>query len=201
MERITLHPVTPEKRLIKKIADVFEKGGLVIYPTDTGYSVGCSVHSKKGVTRIYHLKRAIKKYVMAIMVPNFATITEFANVDNAAFRYMKGKLPGPYTFILPATQQGKKVLDVRRPEVGVRMPQHLFFDALREHYPDPILNTAARIKEEDTFVNPDDIEEGFDGLVELLIDMGPIPRTPTTVISLVKGYPELVRQGAGVFET
>lgn len=200
MERITLHPITPEKRLIKKIVTVFENGGLVIYPTDTGYSIGCTVRSKKAITRLYHLKRAIKKYVMAIIVPDFSAITEFALVDNTAFRYMKGKLPGPYTFILPANNLGKKTLDVKRPEIGVRMPENLFFKALREQYNESILNTAARINEGDIFVDPDEIEEGFDGLVDLLVDMGKVPHNPTTVISLVHGHPELIRQGAGRFE-
>lgn len=200
MERISLHPVNPEKRLIKKIIEVFEEGGLVIYPTDTGYSVGCTVRSKKAITRLYHLKRAIKKYVMAIIVPDFSAITEFALVENHVFRYMKGKLPGPYTFILPANNQGKKVLDVKRPEVGVRMPQNVFFKALREQYRESILNTAARINEGEIFVDPDEIEEGFNGLVDLLVDMGPVAHNPTTVISLVHGRPELVRQGAGKFE-
>lgn len=192
-----LHPVNPQVRLVKQAIEVFQKGGLVVYPTDSGYSVGCSALHRDAVKRLYHLKRAITKYVMALMVPEFSNITDFAIVETSAYRYMKNKLPGPYTFILPATKHGKKILDVKRAEIGVRMPDHPFFQVLHEHYHDPILNTAARIDEEDDFIHPDDIEEKFGKQVDLIIDMGPVPVNPTSVISLLSGAPEMIRQGAG----
>lgn len=195
MKRLEIHPVNPQLRLVKHVVDVFEKGGLVVYPTGAGYSVGCDALNRKAVERIYRLKQNIKKYVMALMVMNFSSITEFAEVENWAFRYMKERLPGPYTFILPATKHGKKILDVKRPEIGIRMPDHPFFDVLHQVYRNPLLTTAAKIHDEDFFIEPDDIENKFGKQVDLIVDSGPIPINPTTVISLVSGEAEILREG------
>lgn len=171
----------------------------MVYPTDSGYSLGCNALNKKAVQRLYHMKRDIKKYVMAIMVHQFGEIPEFAQVSNSSFRYMKHLIPGPYTFILPSTIRGKKILDVKRPEVGIRMPRHSFVQTLHSLCPDPILNTAAKIHESDLVIDPDDIEAEFGNNVDVIVDMGPVPIKPTTVISLVDGVPELIRQGVGPF--
>jgi tRNA threonylcarbamoyl adenosine modification protein (Sua5/YciO/YrdC/YwlC family) len=195
-----LHPVTPEARHMKRVLETFEKGGIVVYPTDSGYSLGCDARNRTAVNKLYHLKRAMKKYLMALMVRDFSTVTDFAHVDNTAYRTMKKLVPGPYTFILPATAHGKKILDVKRPEVGVRMPAHPFADALFALKPDAILlTTAAKIREEDNYVDPAEIEETFGHEVDLVLDMGTAAVNPTTVISLVSGVPELVRAGQGAF--
>jgi tRNA threonylcarbamoyl adenosine modification protein (Sua5/YciO/YrdC/YwlC family) len=150
------------------------------------------------VNKLYHLKRVIKKYLMALMVRDFSTVTDFARVDNTAYRYMKKLVPGPYTFVLPATAHGKKILDVKRPEVGVRMPRHPFADALFALRPDAILlTTAAKVREEDHFIDPAEIEDTFGHEVDLVLDMGPVAVNPTTVISLVGGEPEVIREGQG----
>lgn len=195
--RLVLHPDNPQARLIRQVAEIFRKDGIVVYPTDSGYSLGCNALSKKAVQRLYHLKRGIKKYLMALMLMDFGKIPEFAKVDNQAFRYMKSLVPGPYTFILPATHAGRKILDVNRTEIGIRMPDHAFFKALCDHLDGPVLNTAAKITEEDLFIDPLDIEARYGKVVDLIVDMGPIPIRPTTVIDLTGAGPELVRQGAG----
>lgn len=196
-EHLSLHPETPQRRYIPRIVKVFEHDGLVVYPTDSGYSVGCNARSKKAIRKLYQLKRGMKKYIMALMFHDFRDITEFAQVDNFAFRYMKHLLPGPYTIILPATNQTAKILDVKRKEVGVRMPDHPFFAALAEVFPGPVLNTAAQLHSEDALSDPEDLLELFKGKVDLIVDMGPVPIRPTTVISLVDGEPEVLRPGAG----
>jgi tRNA threonylcarbamoyl adenosine modification protein (Sua5/YciO/YrdC/YwlC family) len=196
---LPLHPVTPEARHMKRVLEVFEKGGICVYPTDSGYSLGCDARNRTAVNKLYHLKRALKKYLMALMVRDFSTVTDFARVDNTAYRYMKKIVPGPYTFILPATNHGKKILDVKRPEVGVRMPSHPFADALFALKPDMILlTTAAKIRDDENFTDPMEIEETFGHEVDLVLDMGPVAVNPTTVISLVGTEPEVVRMGQGV---
>jgi tRNA threonylcarbamoyl adenosine modification protein (Sua5/YciO/YrdC/YwlC family) len=196
--RLQLHPVTPQIRLMKRVTEAFEADGVIIYPTDSGYSLGCNALSRKAVNRLYHLKRAMKKYLMALMVRDFGALSEFARVDNSAFRYMKHLVPGPYTFILPATVRSRKLLDVNRPEVGVRMPKSPFTDALFSLAPEAvILTTAARIQEDDVLIDPEDIEEKYGHLVDLIVDMGPMPVNPTTVIALHDGTAEVVREGAG----
>jgi tRNA threonylcarbamoyl adenosine modification protein (Sua5/YciO/YrdC/YwlC family) len=183
---------------MKKVMDAFAAGEVVVYPTDSGYSMGCDALSKKGVNKLYHLKRAMKKYLMALMVRDFGALSEFAKVETSAFRYMKAVVPGPYTFILPATVRSRKILDVNRPEVGVRMPSSPFTDTLFRLSPEAvILTTAAKIREEDHFIDPADIEAAYGNLVDLIVDLGPLPITPTTVISLVADAPEILREGAG----
>jgi tRNA threonylcarbamoyl adenosine modification protein (Sua5/YciO/YrdC/YwlC family) len=196
--RIELHPQTPQIRLMKKVIDAFAAGEVVVYPTDSGYSMGCDALSRKGVTKLYHLKRAMKKYLMALMVRDFSALSDFAKVETAAFRYMKTLVPGQYTFILPATVKAHKILDVKRPEVGVRMPNSPFTNALFELAPaSVILTTAAKIKEDDHFIHPEDIEDEYGNLVDLIVDLGPMPITPTTVISLLSDSPEIIREGYG----
>ena len=194
---IRLHPETPEKRNMQKIAEVFQKGGILVYPTDSGYSLGCNALNMKAVQRLYHLKRAMKKYIMAMMFHEFSDITDFAKVDNFAFRYMKHLFPGPYTIILPATNKGRKTLGVKRPEIGVRMPDHIFTRTLGGFCPEPILNTAAKLTEDDVYVEAAELEAKLGKQVDLVVDMGAIPIRPTTVISLVNGEPEIIREGVG----
>jgi len=195
---LPLHPVTPEPRHMKRVLETFEKGGIVVYPTDSGYSMGCDAGNRIAVNRLYHLKRAIKKFYMALMARDFSAISDFAKVDNAAYRYMKKLVPGPYTFVLPATSHGKKILDVKRPEVGVRMPRHPFADALFALRPGILLlTTAAKVREDENFTDPAGIEDTFGHEVDLVLDMGPIALNPTTIISLVNGEPELIREGQG----
>ena len=196
--RLVLHPKTPEARLVRKVLDIFGKGGVVVYPTDSGYAIGCDALNKAAVHKLYHLKRQVKKYFMALMVRDFSVVAGFAKVDNAAYRYMKKLAPGPYTFILPATARGRKILDVRRSEIGIRMPDCPFGDALFKLKPDFILlTTAARVHEDESFSDPGMIDETFGHEVDMLVDMGSVPVNPTTVISLISGEPEVLRMGQG----
>jgi tRNA threonylcarbamoyl adenosine modification protein (Sua5/YciO/YrdC/YwlC family) len=183
---------------MQKVLEAFAAGQVVIYPTDSGYSMGCDALSKKAVNKLYHVKRAMKKYLMALMVRDFSELSEFAKVETAAFRFMKSLVPGPYTFVLPATVRSRKILDVNRPEVGVRMPDSPFTNTLFAMSPKAvILTTAAKIREEDSFIDPAEIEETYGHLVDLIVDLGPQPINPTTVISLVGEAPEVLREGAG----
>ncbi len=196
--RIELHPVTPQARLIRRIHEILEKDGLIIYPLDSGYALGCSARSRKAANRLYQLKGTRVKYLMALVAADFSVVSDFAKVDNFAFRYMKHVLPGPYTFILPVAHQGKRILDVNRTEVGIRMPKSAFLAALYEVDPSLVLlATSARVADDEAIQNPDDIEAKYAGQVDAIIDMGPIPELPTTVISLTGGEPVVVREGAG----
>ena len=193
MKILELHPETPQKRFVKEAAKVLDKGGLVVYPTDSGYSVGCDAHNVKAIQKLYTLKKAIKKYVMALMLPEIKQITEFANMDNQAFRYIKSRVPGHYTFILPAQTHMMRKLGVKRKEVGVRIPDFPFLNSLFEEFPNPILNTAAKINEDESYIHPDDLERAFKGKVDLLLTMGEIQLNPTNVISLLNGEIEVLR--------
>jgi tRNA threonylcarbamoyl adenosine modification protein (Sua5/YciO/YrdC/YwlC family) len=185
---------------MRRVLDVFDKGGICVYPTDSGYSLGCDARNRGAVNKLYHLKRAMKKYLMALMVRDFSAVTDFARVDNSAYRYMKRLVPGPYTFVLPATARGRKLLDAKRPEVGVRMPAHPFADALFALRPELVLlTTAAKVREDEFFTDPEEIEAAFGHEVDLVMGMDAVAVNPTTVVSLVSGDPELIRQGQGPF--
>lgn len=194
--RFEMHPINPQIRLMKQVVEILRKGGIIVFPTDAGYSVGCFVtQQKKPLQRLYRLKREDKKYQMTLMVHDFTNLTEVAEIENPAFRYMKSHLPGPYTFILPAQKKIWRILDVKRPEVGIRMPEHVFFRTLGELDRTPLLCTTARLSDDEILVDPEDIEKQMGKLVDLIVDMGPIPLKPTTVISLLTGEPIVIREG------
>jgi tRNA threonylcarbamoyl adenosine modification protein (Sua5/YciO/YrdC/YwlC family) len=193
MEIIHLHPENPEARHIKRIADLFRRGGLVVYPTDSGYSVGCDVSNAKALEKLYNLKKPLKKYVMALLLPDLKTITEFAVMDNTAYRMIKERVPGHFTFILPAQTHIVRRLKVKRWEVGVRIPQHPFLNALLSELNSPIVNTAARIRDDEDYTDPQELERAFQGRVDAIIHCGEVQLNPTNIISFVNGEPELLR--------
>lgn len=198
--RLELHPITPQVRLMNRIVSAFENDQIVVYPTDSGYSVGCNAQSRKAIHRLYHLKRSLNRYFMALMSHDYASLNEYVKIDNSTFRIFKRYTPGPYTFILPATQKGRKQLDVNRPEIGVRIPQCIFGDALWKLKPDIVLlTTAAKVREEEHFINAEEIEDAFGNDVDIIADIGELPLTPTTIVSLVDGEPEIIREGLGPF--
>lgn len=193
MQVIEIHPVTPQLRLIKQIAEVFQKGGQVIYPTSAGYAIGCDAGNKKAIQRLYAVKGAFKKPLMALMFEKISDITPYARIDNVAFRLIRERTPGPYTFILPAQVHIARLLGVRRPEIGVRIPGHPFLVELLREWNGPILNTGARLLPDEDYTDPEKLEVAFRGKADLLVSCGIIQVNPTNVISLLGGTPEVIR--------
>ena len=152
--RLEVHPINPQSRFVKQAAEIFDKDGLVLYPTESGYAIGCSAESTRAIHRLYQLKKPMKKFVMAIILPDIRRASEYAHVSNFAFQIMKHRVPGPYTFILPADPSIARKLDVKRPEVGFRMPEHPFFKELFRLYDKPILSTAAKLSDDEIFTDP-----------------------------------------------
>ena len=193
MQIIEIHPVTPQVRLVKQVAEVFREGGLVIYPTVAGYAIGCDANNKKAIKRLYSVKGAIKKPLMALMFRNISDMAPYAKVDNFAYRVMKDRVPGPYTFILPAQVHIARLLDVKRLEVGVRVPCHPFLLELHNHWAGPILNTGARLRDDEDFTDPEELEKAFRGKADLLVSCGEIAVNPTNVVRLADGVVEVIR--------
>ncbi|MEN9353474.1 MAG: hypothetical protein RL318_799 [Fibrobacterota bacterium] len=173
--------------------------GLVVYPTTSGYALGCLASSHKGRDRIYKLKGKDKAKVMALLFHDFSHIAQYARVSNFAFRTMKHVVPGPYTFILPSLSKTAKLLDTKRPEVGVRMPSHPFLTALLPLLDGPMLNTAARFTADadEEHLSGEEIHDQFKHLVDIVVDAGEIIPVGTTILSLVSESIELVRKGQG----
>ncbi|MBO7500845.1 MAG: threonylcarbamoyl-AMP synthase [Fibrobacterales bacterium] len=193
MQIIEIHPVTPQVRLVKQVAEVFQEGGVVIYPTVAGYAIGCDANNKKAIKRLYAVKGAIKKPLMALMFKSISDMAPYAKVDNFAYRVMKDRVPGPYTFILPAQVHIARLLDVKRLEVGVRVPCHPFLLELHNHWAGPILNTGARLHDDEDFTDPEELEKAFRGKADLLVSCGEIAVNPTNVVRLVDGVAEVIR--------
>lgn len=193
MQRLEMHPQNPQVRHLKTIADTLMHDGLVLYPTDSGYAIGCNAESSKAIHKLYALKKPMKKFVMALLVPDMRTATAYARIDDFAFGIMKPRVPGPYTFILPADHRIARRLDVKRPEIGLRMPKHPFFTGLFDLFPHPLLNTAAKLSEEQEITDPDELENLFRHTIDIFADVGEVAVQPTNIIRLVDGDVEVLR--------
>lgn len=169
------------------------RDGLVVYPTDSGYSVGCSAESPKAIHRLYALKKPMKKFFMSLLVPNLTVATTYARLDNQAYGIVKPRVPGPFTFILPADHRISRRLDAKRKEIGIRMPNHPFLQALFAEFPHPLLNTAAKLEENQILSDPDSIAELFAHHVDIMVDIGDVAVNPTNIISLVDGEVSVLR--------
>ena len=196
---IRAHAVTPQPRMVEQAAQMLGRDGIVVYPTESGYGMGCSAGSAKGLNKLYKLVDPVKVKVMALLFHDFSQISQYADVSNFAFRTMKPLMPGPYTFILPAKHRTAKLLGVKRPEVGVRMPEHPFMRALLATQEHPIVSTAARFseRENEEFETGEAVEHQYGRAVDLVVDSGDIPVIGTTIVSLLDDEMRLVRPGIG----
>jgi len=197
MKRISIHPENPQGRFLKTASDVLRDGGLIIYPTDSIYGLGCDLFNKRAIEKIYQIKGNDKRKCLSFICPDLKGISEYAYVSNAAYKIMRHLLPGPYTFILNATRQVPKVLLEKRKTVGIRVPDNTVCHALLAEFGNPVISTSARLPDQDYVGNPDMIESIFEKKVDLFLDAGPGSMEPSTVIDLTQDEPVLVRQGKG----
>ncbi|HSQ40725.1 MAG TPA: L-threonylcarbamoyladenylate synthase [Fibrobacteraceae bacterium] len=191
--RISIHPVNPQTRFLRQAVDVLRDGGLVLYPTDSGYALGCDASSHRGIERLYRVKNPMKKFFMALLFLDFTKASEFAVIDNFAYRTIKAKIPGPYTFILPAEHHIVRKLDVKRPEIGCRWPEHPVLQGLLQELGGPLLNTAAKQEDAQQLTSPDELWKIFHGLVDLMLDVGEVSIQPTNIIKIGNGDLEVIR--------
>ena len=196
---IKIHPVNPEPRLIRRAVDILRSGGIIIYPTDTVYGMGCSAEDKNAIERIYLVKRQRQDKPYSFVCSDLKHISEYAHVSNQAFKAMKHLIPGPYTFILPAAKmkQLPKILVSRRKTVGIRVPDSPITLALVRELGHPILSTSVSLEDGTLLNDPDSISERFNNQVEMIIDGGVLTSDPSSVIDLTEDEPRVVRVGAG----
>ena len=194
---LSIHSQNPQLRLIKKVADVLRQGGVIIYPTDTVYGLGCDLSNKKGIERIYELKRRDKKKPLSFVCSDLKHISQYAKVTDYAYKTMKRYLPGPYTFILEASRLVPKIILPKRSTTGIRVPDNqICLDLIRE-LGQPIISTSVKTEDGKDLGNPSEIEELFGKNVDLIIDGGIIIPEPSSVISLVDDNIEIIRNGKG----
>ncbi len=197
MKRLAIHPVNPQGRHLQAAADVLRDGGLIIYPTDTIYGLGCDLFNKRAIEKIYQIKGNDKRRYLSFICPDLKGISEYAHVSNAAYKIMRHLTPGPFTFLLNATRLVPKVLLEKRKTVGIRVPDNTVCLGLLGAFGAPIISTSARFSGQPYMADPDAIESAFAGRADLLLDAGPGGLEPSTVVDLTGDEPVLVRQGRG----
>lgn len=188
---LSLNPDNPQKRLISKVVQVLDQGGLIIYPTDTFYGIGCDLFNKKSIKQIYQLKRRPLTKPFSFVCANLKDISLYAQVSNNAYRIMKRSLPGPYTFVLEGTRLVPKLMLTKRKTVGIRVPDNKICLAIVKSLGRPIISTSVNLEE------PSVIHDTYSSLVEIVIDGGVISHEPSTVVSLIDDNPAVIREGKG----
>jgi tRNA threonylcarbamoyl adenosine modification protein (Sua5/YciO/YrdC/YwlC family) len=194
---LSINCQNPQMRLIKKAVDVLRDGGIIIYPTDTVYGLGCDLSNKKGIEKIYEIKRRNKKQPLSFICSDLKHISQYAKVTDYAYKTMKRLLPGSYTFILEASRLVPKIILPKRPTTGIRVPDNNICMAMVRELGQPIISTSVKTEEGEDLGNPYIIEEHFGKLVDLIIDGGNIIPEPSSVISLVDDNIEILRIGKG----
>jgi tRNA threonylcarbamoyl adenosine modification protein (Sua5/YciO/YrdC/YwlC family) len=193
---LPINTVHPEPRKIQRAAQALEKGGVIGYPTDTVYGLGCDLMNKQAIERLYSIKGMAHDKNLAFICPDLADIARYAYVENAAYRVLRRCLPGPYCFILPATREVPKMVMNKQKTVGIRVPNHPVTLALVRELGRPLISTTAAPPGEEPLVDPWEIDERFPGL-DLVLDGDAGGTVPTTVVDLSTGELRVVREGAG----
>jgi tRNA threonylcarbamoyl adenosine modification protein (Sua5/YciO/YrdC/YwlC family) len=194
---LSVHPQSPQGRHILRAVEVLRDDGVLVYPTDTVYGLGCDIKSKHAVERIVRIKGRDPKKPMSFVCSDLTDISRYARVSNFAYRVLRRFLPGPYTFVLEASREVPKILLTKQKTVGIRIPDHAVSLALVRELRDPILSTSANSSGADPLNDPREIQEVLGSQVDMILDCGVLPRVPSTVVSLVHDAVEVLRQGAG----
>ena len=197
MKRLVIHPENPQARNIRAAVEVLETGGLIVYPTDSVYGLGCDLLNKNAVEKIYQCKGNDKRKLLSFICPDLKEISEYAYVPDFAYKIMRRLLPGPYTFILNATKRVPRILLEKRKTVGIRVPDNAACQALLAEFGRPIISTSARLADQPFLGDPDEIAETFEHIAEIFLDSGPGGLESSTVIDFTGDEPVVVRQGKG----
>lgn len=196
MLRICVDERWPNARQVSRVADIIKEGGLVVYPTDTIYGLGCDMMQKKSVERVYQMKGKDRKHPLSFICPDLKNIAKYAVVSNVAYRLMKRILPGAYTIILPASREVPRLLISKAVTVGIRVPDHPVTRMLVENLDAPIITTSVPSPENVQFSDPEEIAHRLPFL-DAIIDCGLIAPEPSTVIDMTTDVPKLIRLGKG----
>ena len=194
---LSVHPQSPQGRHIARAVAALRADGVVVYPTDTVYGLGCDITSRQAVERITDIKGRDPKKPMSFVCADLTHISRYARVSNFAYRILKRHLPGAYTFVLEANREVPKMLLTKQKTVGIRIPDHAVALALVRELDNPVLSTSANLCGEEPINNPAEIQQVLGKQVDVILDCEVLPRVPSTVISLVGDKVEVLREGAG----
>jgi len=197
MEYFELHPQNPQLRYINKAVEVLKNGGVIIYPTDTVYGIGCDIFNKEALERIFSIKNDSSTKLFSFVCANLKDISKYAKVSDYAYKSMKHLLPGPYTFILPAARLVPKKLWSKRKTVGIRVPNHSVTLKLVEELGNPIISTSVTNRKGEVVFDPFEIRNIFSSQVDLMLATGHLSGALSSIVDLSMEEPEVLRQGAG----
>lgn len=194
-----IHPVTPQARLVRRAVEILRQGGVIAYPTDSCYALGCRIGEKNAVERIARIRQTDKEHNFTLLCRDLSEIASYARVDNWAFRLLKAHTPGPYTFILRATSEvPKRLQNPKRKTIGIRVPEHPVAQALLEELGEPLMSSTLILPgEEMPMTEPDEIRAALEHHVDLVIDGGHCGLEPTTVVEIDAGSINVLRRGRG----
>lgn len=198
-QRLELHPSTPQPRLLGIAADCLRDGGVIAYPTDSCYALGCALGAKYAMERIQALRQIHKWHFFTVVCRDLSEIARFALVENWQYRLLRSFTPGPYAFVLRATRQvPRRLLDARRKTIGIRVPDHAVVRALLREYEEPLMSTTLQMPGDATpMTDGRDIEERIGHAVDLILDAGNCGVEPSTIVDLSGDVPRLLRAGKG----
>ena len=199
---LAIHPTHPQARLIAHAVDVVRRGGVIVYPTDSCYALGCHIGDKDAALRLRRIRQVDDRHHFTIACRDLSDIAAFARVDNAQYRLLKAATPGAYTFILEASREvPRRLAHPKRRTIGLRVPDHPIAQALLAELGEPLLSTTLLLPETDEPLNDaHEIEEQLGRLVDLIIDGGACGLSPTSVIDMTGDAPVVLRAGAGALE-
>lgn len=194
---LTINPDNPQPRLIKKAADLLRDGGVIVYPTDTIYGIGCDVFNKKAIERIYIIKQKDRREPLSFICPDLKDVSKFAKVDNRDYKIMRRVFPGPYTLVLEGTRLVPKLMLTKRKTVGIRVPENNICLALLREFGHPIVSTSVTMGNDEILNDPFEIHERMHKVLDVVIDGGLQSTAASTVVDLTTDPPTILRVGKG----
>jgi len=194
---LQINHIHPQPRRIARVAEILKADGVIVYPTDTVYGLGCSIHSKKALEKVRRIKRMDNKRHLSFVFADLKTISLYAQVSDNAYKILRRYLPGPYTFVLPATRLVPRIVLTKRNEVGIRIPDNTICQALVNELGHPILSSSVRLPDDQLLDDPKEIERMYKGQVDLVVDGGVFLPEPSSVIGMMDDETVVIREGKG----
>jgi len=194
---VSINQQTPQLRHIHRVVDCLKQGGVIAYPTDTIYGIGCDIFNRKGVRKIYQIKQRDPRKPFSFICADLSDVSNYAQVSNFAYKIMRRHLPGPFTFVLEATRAVPDLLTTRQKTVGIRIPDNPIALSIVKELGHPLVTTSANVTGDDVMNDPMDIDEQLGRSLDMVVDGGIMSGDPSTVISLIDDRVELLREGLG----
>ncbi len=194
---LEIDPDHPNPRHVRRAVDLLEAGGLIAYPTDTYFGIGCDLTSRKAIDKLYALKGRDRRKPLAFLCPDLSDVAKYAHVSNFAYRTMKQLTPGAFTFILNATRAVPDIMQTKQKQVGIRVPDSGFARALARELGRPVVTTSATDREGNVLLSARDIKDELGHALDLILDAGVMQNEPSTVVSLLQEQLEVLREGKG----